>query len=114
LLASLGTYGVLAYMVAGRTQEIGLRRALGAPPRHVLWLILGQGMLVAVCGVMGGIAISVLTGRSVSAKLLGVSASDPVILAGVGGLLLAVSISACYIPARRAMRLDPLEAVRHE
>ncbi len=114
LLAAVGTYGVMAYMVAGRTPEIGVRRALGAKPMDVLRLVLSQGISYCVgrfdCRRLASLAL----GRVVSPMLFGVKASDPMIFASVGALLMAVASAACYIPAQRAMGLDPIEAVRHE
>jgi putative ABC transport system permease protein len=114
LLAAVGTYGVMAYMVAGRTPEIGVRRALGAKPADVLRLVLGHGMRVALAGLLAGILVSLGLGGALSPMLFGVKASDPVTFASVGTLLMTVAVAACYIPARRAMRLNPIEAVRHE
>jgi putative ABC transport system permease protein len=114
LLAAVGTYGVMAYMVAGRTPEIGVRRALGAKPADVLRLVLGHGMRVALAGLLAGILVSLGLGGAVSPMLFGVKASDPMTFASVGALLMAVAVAACCIPARRAMGLDPIEAVRHE
>ena len=114
LLGTLGTYGVMAYMVTGRTQEIGLRRALGATPQHILKLVLGQGMRLALWGVLSGIAAALVMGRLVSPMLSGVTARDPFIFVGVAGLLFLVSLIACYVPARRAVQLHPITAVRHE
>ena len=113
-LATLGTYGVMAYMVSGRTQEIGLRRALGATPQHILRLILAQGMRVSLWGVSTGVVAALVMGRFVSPMLSGVTALDPLTFVSVGGLLLLVSVIACYVPARQAVRLHPLAAVRHE
>ncbi len=114
VLAAVGTYGVMAYMVAGRTQEIGVRRALGAGPVDVLRLVMKQGIFVALGGLVAGVAGSLVIGRIASPMLLGVKASDPLILTSVGGLLMGVAAAACYIPARKAMALDPIAAVRHE
>jgi putative ABC transport system permease protein len=114
LLAAVGTYGAMAYMVTGRAKEIGVRRALGAAPADVLRLVLGQGMAPAVVGLVLGILVSLTLGRLITPILFGVKASDPVTFASVGALLLAVALAACYVPARRAMRLNPLEAIRHE
>jgi len=114
VVAALGTYGVMAYMVTGRTQEMGLRRALGATPRDVLRLVLSQGMRVALVGVLIGMVASLALARVVRPLLFGVNASDPMTFAGVSGLLIAVAALACYIPARKAMELDPIVAVRHE
>jgi putative ABC transport system permease protein len=114
VVAALGTYGVMAYMVTGRTQEMGLRRALGATPRDVLRLVLNQGMRVALTGVLIGMVASLALARVVKPLLFGVKATDPMTFAGVSGLLIAVAALACYIPARKAMELDPIAAVRHE
>ena len=114
LVAALGTYGVMAYMVTGRTQEMGVRRALGATPTDVMKLVMHEGICVALGGLLAGIITSLLLGHIVRPMLFGVKASDPVTFASVGVLLLAVALAASYVPARRAMRLNPLEAVRHE
>ncbi|MGC2112754.1 MAG: ABC transporter permease [Candidatus Korobacteraceae bacterium] len=114
LLAALGTYGVMAYMVAGRTPEIGVRRALGATPADVLRLVMSQGVCLSLGGLLAGILLSLALGRILTPMLFGVKASDPMTFASVGGLLMAVALAACYIPAQRAVRLDPIEAVRHE
>jgi ABC-type antimicrobial peptide transport system permease subunit len=100
--------------VVGRRQELGLRRMLGATPRDVMRLVLGQGMRVALPGLLTGVVFALALGRVVRPMLFGVKPSDPITFAGVGALLMGVAAVACYIPAQRAMRLDPLEAVRHE
>jgi putative ABC transport system permease protein len=114
ILATLGTYGVMAYMVTGRTQEIGLRRALGATPRQVFRLVLAQGIRLALCGVLTGVVVALVMGRLVTPMLSGVTARDPLTFVGVGGLLMIVSLFACYLPARKAVQLHPMAAVRHE
>jgi predicted permease len=114
ILATVGTYGVMAYIITGRTQEIGLRRVLGATPRDVLRLVLSQGMRVAFAGVFAGVITSLALGNVVRPMLFGVSASDPMTFASVGGILITVAAVACYVPAQKAARLDPIEAVRHE
>ena len=114
LLAAVGIYGVMAYAVARRTHEIGTRMALGAQPKDVLRLVLGQGARLTIYGVIiGAVAALVLT-RFMASILFGVGASDPVTFAGVAILLAAVALGACYIPARRAMRIDPMAALKYE
>jgi len=114
ILASIGIYGVLAYSVAQRTSEIGLRMALGAQPRQVLGLVLRQGMLLAVIGAAVGIVVALPVARMAAGLLYGVSATDPLTYAGITLLLMAVALLACYLPARRATRIDPLIALRVE
>jgi predicted permease len=111
-LASIGLYGILAYSVNRRKREIGLRMALGAARASVLRLILKQGMSLVVTGVLIGFAGALLVSRLLSRMLYGVSASDPVSIAGAAVVLLAVALLACYLPARWASRVDPLEALR--
>jgi predicted permease len=114
ILASIGIYGVLAYSVAQRTSEIGLRMALGAQPRQVLGLVLKQGMLLALIGATAGILVALPVARMAAGLLYGVSATDPLTYAGITLLLLCVALVACYLPARRATRIDPLKALRVE
>jgi putative ABC transport system permease protein len=114
LLASLGIYGVLAYLVSQRTQEIGIRMALGASPRDVLLAVAGQGMGLSVAGVALGVAAALALTRVVSRLLFGIAASDPATFLAVSLLLLVVALAACYVPARRAMRIDPIVALREE
>jgi len=114
ILASIGIYGVLAYSVAQRTSEIGLRMALGAQPRQVVGLVLKQGMLLAGVGAIVGILVALPVARMAAGLLYGVSASDPLTYAGITVLLLGVALLACYLPARRATRIDPLVALRVE
>jgi len=113
-LGALGIYGVMSYVVAGRTHEIGLRMALGAEPRDVNRLLLGQGARVILAGVIVGIVASLILTHWLRSMLFGVSATDPAIFAGVAALLSAVALLACYIPARAAMSLDPMVALRYE
>ena len=113
-LASIGIYGVLAYSVAQRTSEIGLRMALGAQPRQVLALVLRQGMLLALIGATAGILVALPVARQAAGLLYGVSATDPLTYVGITLLLMAVALLACYLPARRATRIDPLVALRVE
>ena len=114
ILASIGIYGVLAYSVAQRTSEIGLRMALGAQPRQVLGLVLKQGMLLATIGAAVGIVVALPVARMAGNLLYGVSATDPLTYVGITLLLMAVALLACYLPARRATRIDPLIALRVE
>jgi predicted permease len=114
LLAVAGIYGVMAYTVARRTREIGVRMALGAAAGDVLRLVLGQGLWTTVIGVAIGVAGSFALSRTMHSLLFEVSAADPVTLVGSALLLAGVSLLACWIPARRAMRVDPIAALRYE
>jgi len=114
LLAAAGTYGMMSYMVAGRTAEIGVRRALGANRAHVLRLVFSQGMCISLGGLVVGVVAALALGRLVRPTLFGVTARDPMIFASVGALLLVVALVAVFIPTQKAMQLDPIEAVRHE
>jgi putative ABC transport system permease protein len=104
----------MAYAVAQRTQEIGIRMALGAQQKDVLRLILGQGARIAFFGVAIGLAAAAALARALSSLLFSVSASDPVTFVAVAVLLIAVALLACYIPGRRALRVDPIIALRFE
>jgi predicted permease len=114
VLASVGIYGVIAYVVGQRTQEIGIRIALGAQRKDVLGLILWQGTRLALLGVAIGIVGSLALTRLMSDLLYGIGATDPGTFAGLALVLIVVAIAACYLPARRAMRVDPVAALRCE
>jgi macrolide transport system ATP-binding/permease protein len=111
-LASLGLYGILAYAVNQRKREIGLRMALGASRQSVLRLILKQGMSLVLTGVLMGLTAAFVVGRLLNRMLYGVNAADPVSLIGAASILSGVALLACYLPARRAARVDPLVALR--
>jgi putative ABC transport system permease protein len=114
LLSAVGIFGVMNYSVALRTRELGLRLAVGAQPRQVLLLVLKQGLLLTVLGVVVGLAAALALTRLLSGLLFGVEAFDLSTFTTISLLLIAVSLLACYIPARRAMRIDPLRALRYE
>jgi predicted permease len=114
ILAAVGVYGVLAYTTRQRTKELGIRMALGANPRDVFAVVLRQGAILALAGIFLGLAASYLLTRALSGLLFGVSPTDPLTFAGVSLMLLLVALLACYFPARRAMRTDPLVVLRYE
>jgi predicted permease len=114
LLAMIGVYGVMSYSVAQRAQELGIRMALGAQASDVLLLVLRQGIALAAGGTALGVLLALLLGQVVSTLLFGISGRDPLTLAGVSLILTTIALLACYIPARRAARVDPLVALRYE
>jgi putative ABC transport system permease protein len=114
LLSAVGIYGVMAYAVAQRTQEIGVRMALGAQPREVVRLVVGQGMKLVAFGLSLGLIAAFGLSRWLKTLLFDVEVTDPLTYAVIVALLAAVALVACYLPARRAMKVDPLIALRHE
>ena len=113
-LAAVGIYGIVAYSVTERTHEIGVRLALGAQRRDVVAMVVRHGMIMTVAGTGVGLAAAFAVVRVMSGLLFGVSAADPVTFIAIPVLLLAVALAACYIPARRATRVDPMIALRTE
>jgi len=114
VLAIVGIYGVLSFLVAKRTREIGIRIALGAQRRDVLWLVMKEGAKFSFAGIALGLAGAFIVSRLLSGELFGVTPMDPITYIGVAGVMTVVTLLACYIPTRRAMRVDPLVALRYE
>jgi len=114
VLASVGVYSVVSYAVAQRTQEMGIRMALGAEPKDILRLVLGQGVGVVGIGVTAGLAIAFVVTRLFKSMLIGVGSADPLTYSLVATLMLSIALLACWTPALRATRLSPLSALRRE
>jgi ABC-type antimicrobial peptide transport system permease subunit len=114
LLATVGVYGVMSYAVTRRAQEIGVRMALGADRLQVLLLIVGQGLPLILAGILVGLAVSFGLTRLIATLLYGVTPTDAFTFASVTALLISIALFACWLPALRASRVDPLQALRHE
>jgi putative ABC transport system permease protein len=114
VLAAVGVYGVISYGVATRTREIGIRMALGADARSVVRLVVRQAIVVVLLGLAVGLALALFAGRAMSTLLVDVTPQDPATLASVAAILAAVALAAGYLPARRAVRVDPSAALRHD
>jgi putative ABC transport system permease protein len=114
LIAAIGLYGVMAYSVSRRTQEIGIRVAVGATPAVILRLVARQGLVLSGIGIVIGLVVAFLSSNVVSILLFGITPTDPIVFVGVPLLLAVVAAVASYIPARRALRIDPLIALRQE
>jgi len=114
LLAAIGIYGVISYMVSARTHEIGIRLALGAGRTNILRMVLRQGVSLAIAGAVIGVVGALLVSRMMAGLLFGVRPTDPLTFAGVTLVLICAGLLACYVPARRAVRVDPMAALRCE
>jgi putative ABC transport system permease protein len=114
VLAATGLYGVISYSVSQQTREVGIRLALGASPRDILKLVIGRGLALTIGGLGTGLLVALVVTRFLSTLLFGVSATDPAVFASLALLLGCVALLACFVPARRATRVDPLMALRYE
>jgi putative ABC transport system permease protein len=114
VLVSVGVYGVLAYHASQRTHEIGIRMALGAQAAEVRWLVLKAGLRSLLMGIGIGVPVSIALARILQNRIWGIKSADPLTLVAVSLVLTAVGLAACYIPARRATKVDPMVALRFE
>jgi putative ABC transport system permease protein len=114
ILGVIGIYGVISFFVGQRTREIGIRIAMGAQRRDILRLVVNEGLSLTLTGIVVGLAAAFALTRFLGTLLYGVSATDPLDFTAVAALFAGVALAACYIPARRAMRVDPMVALRHE
>ena len=112
VLATIGVYGVMAYLVSQGTRELGIRIALGATPRAILGLVLRQGLVIAAIGMAAGLAAAILLTRLMRGLLFGIEPADPLTFACTSSVIAVTAVAACYFPARRAARIDPLESMR--
>jgi hypothetical protein len=113
-LAAVGVYGVMAWSVSERTSELGVRMSLGARPGHLVRMVLGEGLALTGVGLVLGLAAALGVGRALASQLVEVAPADPAVLAGAAAVLALAAAVACWLPARRAARLDPTEAIRRE
>jgi ABC-type antimicrobial peptide transport system permease subunit len=114
VLASIGLYGTMSYAVARRTKELGIRLALGAQPNGVLWMVLRETLALVALGVVIGVPLALTATRLISSMLFGVRATDPMTISVAISVMCAMALLAGYLPARRAMRVDPVVALRYE